>query len=127
MKEDFSELIRSSKRLKKYRNFRNKGAFRSSICGICEAKENCGGCRVFSNNRKEEDFGCPEPIIGDIKSCGKYGRSGDLKHYVKTHSYISVGTYMERYGVGQKRAAKELRNTKWLIKANDSATGRKKD
>jgi len=126
LEKDFHELVRSSKRLRKYRNFRQKAVFRSSICGICEAKEHCGGCRVFSNNRKEEDIACPEPIIGDIENCGKYGRRGDLKHYFKTHSYISVGTYMERYGVGQKRAVKELRNTKWLVKEYDSDTGRKK-
>lgn len=33
---------------------------------------------------------------------------------------------MERYGVGQKRAVKELRNTKWLVKQYESDTGRKK-
>lgn len=126
LEDDLSELIKTSKRLKKYRNYRNKAVFRSSICGICEAREHCGGCRVFSNNRKEEDIGCPEPIIGDKESPGKYGRRGDLKHYFKTHSYISVGTYMERYGVGQKKAVKELRNTRWLVKEYESDTGRKK-
>ena len=126
LKTDFTALIGNSKRLKKYRNFRNQFPFRSSICGICKAKDHCGGCRVFSNNRKKEDIGCPEPIIGDIKNCGKYGRKADLKHYFKTHSYINVGTYMERYGVGQKRAVKELKNNDWLVKKYDSDTGRKK-
>ena len=126
LKTDINELVNNSKRLRKYRDFRNQIAFRSSICGICKAKDHCGGCRVFSNNRKEEDIGCTEPIIGNIKNCGKYGRKGDLKNYFKTHSYISVGTYIERYGVGQKRAVKELKNNYWLIKSNDSDTGRKK-
>ncbi len=123
---DFNELINNSKRLRKYRNFRNKLVFRSSICGICKAKDHCGGCRVFSHNRKEEDIGCPEPIITDIKTCGKYGRKADLKHYFKNHSYIKVETYMERYGVGQKRAVKELKNSEWLVKSYGSDTGRKK-
>ena len=126
LETDLNELIGNSRRLREYRDFRNQSSFRSSICGICKAKDHCGGCRVFSDNRKEEDLGCPEPVIGDIKNCGKYGRKGDLKHYFMSHSYISVGTYMERYGVGQKRAVKELKNNKWLVKHNDSDTGRKK-
>ncbi|MFQ5722533.1 MAG: SPASM domain-containing protein, partial [Candidatus Aminicenantales bacterium] len=61
--------------LRKYRSFRNKKAFTHSWCGICQAKDNCGGCRVFASDGLGGDPGCPEPLLPPLTQLDKIGRS----------------------------------------------------
>lgn len=110
--EENPEVIwNHSKKLKKYRNFRKKNDFAKSSCGICLAKKICGGCRVFAEDGFGEDPGCPEPLHRPLEELGKIGRQVDLSVFLEDYQTISVGDYMERYGIGQKTAMKELRNS----------------
>lgn len=111
LEEKPDEIWNHSKRIKKYRNFRKKGEFVKSSCGICLAKNFCGGCRVFAEDGFCEDPGCPEPLHRPLTELGKTGRQVDFVNYLKECSEISVADYMERYGVGQKTAVSELRNS----------------
>ena len=99
LEDNFNDIWYNSKRLKKYRYFRRKRVYRESRCGICKAQKQCGGCRVFSNNTKEEDPGCPDPLFKEVKQLDKYGRRAHLKEYIKDRAYISVRDYMKKYGV----------------------------
>ncbi len=126
LENDLARLITSSKNLKKYRNFRDKKTFQESLCGICQATSQCGGCRVFSDDTLNEDAGCPGPVIKNLRNMNSKERRAELKHYIADHDYITVEQYMERYGVGQKKSARELKNISWLVKKNESDTGWKK-
>ena len=126
LENDLARLITSSKNLKKYRNFRDKKTFQENLCGICQATSQCGGCRVFSDDTLNEDAGCPGPVIKNLRNMNSKERRAELKHYIADHDYITVEQYMERYGVGQKKSARELKNISWLVKKNESDTGWKK-
>ncbi|MEN6520328.1 MAG: radical SAM protein [Armatimonadota bacterium] len=42
------------------RSYRESDKFAQSKCGMCEAKGHCGGCRVFADDGRGCDPGCPE-------------------------------------------------------------------
>ena len=126
LNNDLDVLWRQSGVLKKYRSFRKKRNFRQTHCGICQAVEQCGGCRVFADDAIGADPGCPGPILPQLQSLGKDGRVADFKHYIKESFSITVGEYMERYGVGQRRAISELRRFPELHRSDPKSTGRRK-
>lgn len=97
--------------LRRYRFFHTKKTFCHSWCGVCLAKTSCGGCRIFAMDGLGDDPGCPEPLLPSLRQIGKVGRRLDLPKYLKKHRIISVGEYMKRYGVGQKTAIKELKDS----------------
>jgi radical SAM protein with 4Fe4S-binding SPASM domain len=45
--------------MRNYRAFREANTFKNSMCGTCESKYFCGGCRVFSVDAIGGDPGCP--------------------------------------------------------------------
>lgn len=104
------KLWHESRILRKYRSFRKKKSFKTSHCGICNAQSSCGGCRVFSEDAIGGDPHCPFPSCRPLNSVGKNGRSINFKDYISCRKNISVGEYMERYGVGQNTAINEMRN-----------------
>jgi len=108
LEEDPAILWDTSKALRTYRSFRMKKAFNNSWCGVCAAKDRCGGCRVFAMDGIGGDPGCPETLVPSLQNIGKIGRRLDLMEYGKKNHSISAGEYMRRYGVGQKTAIKEL-------------------
>lgn len=124
--DDPTVLWSQSKVLRTYRSFRDKMVFKQSQCGICPAGKHCGGCRVFADDALGADPGCPDPLVPALRSLGKSGRSIDLEKYCRRHSRISVAEYMERYGVGQESAIRELNAATYLEKSDLQATGRKK-
>lgn len=111
--------------LRAYRFFRTKGTFTRSWCGICSAQHACGGCRVFAADGLGGDPGCPEPLLPPLTQLGKTGRRLDLADYLRRYSTISVAEYMERYGVGQRKAVKEL-NASPCASSMTGRTARKK-
>lgn len=126
MEDDCAELWNRAK-TQVYHSFRNRRSFRRSACGICRAQEQCGGCRVFAADGMGADPGCPGPVFLPPEQLGKEGRTVDLRHYIQLTGSISVGGYMARYGVGQKRAVSELKNSPLVLRKSDpEATGRKK-
>ena len=94
--------------MKKYRYFRNSRNIRDSWCGICKQKDICGGCRVFAHDATGGDPGCPQPLPPPLKKLGKYGRRIDIREYLEKNGAVTAREYMERYGVGEKKALKEL-------------------
>ena len=123
--EEPALIWRESPVFKRYRFFRDKASFKQSQCGICKANAHCGGCRAFANDALGADPFCPGPLWPPLKSLGRHGRKVELAKYISKEGCISVGEYMERYGVGQKTAVKELRNS-FLEKADPEARGHKK-
>ncbi len=123
--DDLDLLWRRSPVLRRYRGRREKAAFRETVCGACTAREHCGGCPVFADDGWGADPGCPGPLWPDPRALGRHGRKPDSVRYGEQYGCISVREYMERYGVGQKRAIKELRCAGWLL-ADPDATGRKR-
>ncbi len=125
--EDPGRIWRESEVLRRYRFFREEAAFRRSQCGVCRADAHCGGCRVFARDALGPDPFCPEPLLPPLKQLGRRGREVDLEHYLATGGFISVAKYMQRYGVGQRRAVKELRSCSFLTGADSEAgSGRRK-
>jgi len=116
------ELWASSKVMRWYRLFRDKTAFGATTCGLCAAKEHCGGCRAFAADGRGAEPECPGPLVPPLEQLGKAGRRWDLARYLPQHGSISVRDYVQRYGVGQKRAIKELRASGCSLA---SGTGRK--
>ncbi len=55
------KLWHNSKRLRRFRLFRNAKSFTDSHCGVCETKNACGGCRAFADDALGCDPGCPDP------------------------------------------------------------------
>lgn len=104
-----AEIWRTSKVLRKCRNRRGQRKFRQTLCGSCHAIEQCGGCLAMSDTGFGADPGCPEPLLPPLGRLGPDGRVADLREYLRSFPTISVGEYMTRYGVGQKRAISELR------------------
>jgi len=102
-------IWRESPVLRKYRNRRPSRAFRQTLCGACRAVERCGGCLAMSSDGLGADPGCPEPLLAPRRVLGRDGRVADLRRYLDGQPTISVAEYMERYGVGQRRAVSELR------------------
>jgi len=125
LENSLKELWDCSKILRKYRSFREKKVFKESWCGVCSAKNNCGGCRVFADDALGGDPGCPAPVLPSLREIGKSGRAVDLKEYLTMNKTITVGEYMKRYGVGQRRAIKELNSSRFAI-TESGYSGKKK-
>ena len=126
--ESEAELLWNQSRiLRKYRSFRTKKAFTHSWCGFCQAKDNCGGCRVFASDGLGGDPGCPEPLLPPLTQLGNIGRSLDLTEYLKNHHTISVKEYMDRYRVGQKKAIKELNVSPHTVSTTGKSIRKKRD
>jgi len=115
----------NAKPMKKYRFFRERRLFRETYCGICQAREQCGGCRVFAHDALGEDPGCEKPLFPRVQQLGCEGRKAALRAYFKKHFSISVKEYMDYFQVGQKKAVKELKNTGWLMRQEAESSGRK--
>ena len=113
--------------LRKYRSFRDKKSFRYSWCGICRAKYQCGGCRVFAMDGLGGDPGCPEPLVPSLTQLGKIGRKLDLSEYLKSYGSIHVREYMNRYGVNQKKAIRELNSSHYAVRITEKSRRKKRD
>ncbi|MHB9025125.1 MAG: radical SAM protein [Armatimonadota bacterium] len=122
--DDLAEVWEHSRVLKRYRHCRTQRTHRESWCGICRAKSQCGGCRVFAPDGLGGEPACPEPIPPPLTALGKQGRRVDFAAYLAESSGISVATYMQRYGVGQKTAVRELRASSLVVPPPRPATGR---
>jgi len=61
--DDPEHIWAHSNIMKKYRMFRNSFAFRKGRCGVCGARDHCGGCRVFADDGLGADLGCPESVL----------------------------------------------------------------
>lgn len=123
--DDFSSFW-NAKPMKSYRFFREKRIFRETKCGICLAHRHCGGCRVFAHCALGEDPGCGAPLFPPARNLGREGRKAVLRSYFERYSSISVEDYMAYFQVGrQKVAARELKNTSWLMPENQESSGRK--
>ena len=120
-------LWNQSRIIRKYRFFRTKKTFTHSWCGVCLAKERCGGCRIFAADRLGGDSGCPEPLLPPITQLGKIGRSLDLPEYLASNYSISVGGYMDRYRVGQRKAIKELNASPYAVSTTGKSARKKRD
>ncbi|MCY2990156.1 MAG: SPASM domain-containing protein [Planctomycetota bacterium] len=120
--DPIEEFWAKSPVLRRYRLFRSKVAFQATACGLCAARDHCGGCRVFAADGWGEEPECPGPRVPRLNQLGKAGRRWDLERYLRSHGSISVRDYMQRYGVGQKRAIAELRAFGYFLV---SGTGRK--
>lgn len=70
--------------------------------------------------------GCSVPPLPPPGQPGWRGRLVDLAARLGPGAEISVGEYMERYGVGQRRAVSELRRVRGLRLVRPGATGRRK-
>ena len=116
------ELWGQSRVLRRYRLFRGKVAFQATACGLCAARDHCGGCRAFAADGWGAEPECPGPRVPSLNQLGKAGRRWDLARYLRSNGSISVREYMKRYGVGQKRAITELRAFGCFLA---SGTGRK--
>ena len=129
LQEDPETIWRKAHRLKPFRSLQQRNSFRHSHCGFCQAKHHCGGCRLFAEEIFGGDEGCPDPVFGSLLTLGKYGRRVDLDRLLKEgRREITVGEYMERYGVNQQRAVKELKANPKLEKADPKSKGvRKRD
>jgi len=108
LSDDLQDVWDNSRIIKKYRYFRNGRIIKESWCGICTRKDICGGCRVFAHNPHGGDPGCPEPHPPPLKLLGKYGRCVDIREYLEKKGTITAREYMVRYGVGERKAIKEL-------------------
>ncbi len=120
-------LWEQSRILRKYRSFRNKKSFKYSWCGVCQARHFCGGCRVFAVDGLGGDTDCPQPVLPKLSKIGKIGRSLDLVEYLKSYNIISVEEYMDRYGVSQRRAIKELNASPYTLSTTGKPVRKKKD
>lgn len=113
--------------LRRYRFFRTKKTFCHSFCGVCLARTSCGGCRIFAMDGLGGDIECPQPLLPSLTQIGKRGRSLDLSKYLKEHYCICVGGYMERYGVSQKTAIKELNGFSYAKSTTGKSARKKQD
>ncbi len=116
-----------SRILRKYRSFRTKKTFIHSWCGVCQAREKCGGCRVFAMDGLGGDPGCPEPLLPSLTQIGKICRNLDLTKYLKYNYTISVAEYMGLYGVSQQKAIKELNASPVAVSTTGKSAKKKKD
>lgn len=122
LSDPLDELWADSKVLRRYRLFRNKNKFGATTCGLCAAKNHCGGCRAFADDGWGAEPECPGPLVPAVNQLGKAGRRWDIDRYLRRHGSITVREYMQRYGVGQKRAISELRAFRYRLQ---SGTGRR--
>jgi radical SAM protein with 4Fe4S-binding SPASM domain len=111
--------------LKRYRSRPDKRVFRETACGACLVRERCGGCPALSDDGLGPDWGCPDPLLPPLYALGRDGRVADLRRFLDHNGGITVAEYMERYGVGQKRAMAELRRFPEL-RLESGGTGRRK-
>ena len=125
LEDDPGSIWAESKNLRRIGNRRAKRAFRRTLCGVCHARDWCGGCLALSPDGLGADPGCPEPLLPPLDALGRDGRFADLGRHIQGIRSISVGEYMERYGVCQQRAISELRRFPGLY-LDDSTTGRKR-
>lgn len=103
-KDEVEQFWIKSKGLKTHRFYREKSEFKRSVCGICKARNHCGGCRVFADNVTiGADKGCHDPVLMSPGELDKNGRYADLMLFCMNNFGISVEEYMERYGVGIKK------------------------
>ena len=109
LSDPLEELWAESPVLRRCRLFRGKATFQATACGRCAARDHCGGCRVYAADGWGAEPECPGPRVPPLDQLGKAGRRGDLARYLPSRGSISVRDYMQRYGVGQKRATSELR------------------
>ncbi len=118
------KIWHDSKILRKYRFFRNKESFTDSYCGFCTARRHCGGCRAFAHDALGCDPGCPAPQKPPLKHYGQKNRMLDFSSFLQFRGQVTVGEYMERYGIGQKNAIKEMKKVGAIPVVR--RTGRKK-
>ena len=122
LRDPLEQLWTQSPILRRYRRFRTNGAFQATACGLCAAKDHCGGCRALAADGWGAEPECPGPRVPPVNQLGKTGRRWDLARHLRLHGSISVRDYMQQYGVGQKRAIAELRAFGCPL---NSGTGRK--
>lgn len=115
--DDPAAVWRESAALRRCRDRRAQRGFRQTLCGACRAVDQCGGCLAMSDDGLGSDPGCPEPLLPPLDALGRDGRVAELARFFESHRSISVGEYMERYGVDQKRAVSELRRFPGLVLA----------
>ena len=127
LKSEPQTLWDKSEVLRGYRFFRTKKTFCHSWCGVCLAMTSCGGCRIFAMDGLGGDLECPQSLLPSLTQIGKRGRSLDLPEYLKKHYRISVGGYMERYGVSQKTAIKELNGFSYALSTTGKSARKKQD
>ncbi|MCK8825403.1 radical SAM/SPASM domain-containing protein [Fuchsiella alkaliacetigena] len=125
LSNDLDRVWKEESIIKHYRFFKQQGFFKKSICNYCAAVEFCGGCPVFSDSGRKADPACPQPMVSHLKQLDSNGRKAEFKRYFEDQYSVSVKEYMERYGVGQKCAVKELRSISYLTKVDKKATGKK--
>ena len=124
LEDDLERLWSASPVLRRYRLFRDNPEFCRTACGVCTARDHCGGWRVFAADAWGAEPECPDPILPPLEKMGKNGRLLDLERYLAEHLWITVGEYMQRYGVLQERAVKDLRAASCTV-APVEGTGRK--
>lgn len=124
LSDPLEELWARSPVIRRYRLFREKDAFKATACGLCAARNHCGGCRVFAADGWGAEPDCPGPRVPPLNQLGKMGRRWDLTQYLRRNGSVSVRDYMQRYGVKQERAVKELRAF-GCARASSSGTGPK--
>jgi radical SAM protein with 4Fe4S-binding SPASM domain len=111
--------------MKRYRSRSDKRVFRETACGACLVRDRCGGCPALSDDGLGPDRGCPEPLLPLLQALGRDGRVADLRRFLDHNGSTTVAEYMERYGVGPKRAMAELRRFPEL-RLESGGTGRRK-
>jgi radical SAM protein with 4Fe4S-binding SPASM domain len=57
--DSFKTIWHDSDVLNKYRNFRQSQSFLISVCGMCNANQFCGGCRIFAKDAIGGEPFCP--------------------------------------------------------------------
>lgn len=97
------KIWHDSKILRQYRDFRNKESFTTSYCSCCTARKFCGGCRAFAHDALGGDPGCPASSNPSLRHCGVKGRMIDFADYLELRGQVTVGEYIDRYGIGQKK------------------------
>ena len=116
---DYQVIWAKAPVLKRYRNVRAHRAFRTSWCGICRANAQCGGCRVFAQDGIGGEPACPDPVVAPLTQLGKTGRRLDLARFIRGHGWVDVTEYMQRYGVGEKTALRELHASLYVFPPAD--------
>lgn len=81
-------LWNKDKILRKYRLFHTKERFLHSWCGLCSARDSCGGCRIFSMDGLGADLYCPEPLLAPLTQIGRIEKSEELPRGIKDSSCL---------------------------------------
>ena len=80
---------------------------------------------VFSDDGIGADPGCPGPVLPPLNSLGPDGRAADLRRTIGEFGGISVQEYMDRYGVGERRAQKELLRAGAIERVEEKVSGKR--